>query len=117
MFFPSKDPLMFDHFTMLCVIAQGDAPVGPNPLIQFLPFILLIVAFWFLLIAPQRRKQKDHERMISELKPGDKVITAGGIFGTITVAKKDRFQIKVDDNTRIDVLRSSIQARQPSETE
>ncbi|MCC5805866.1 MAG: preprotein translocase subunit YajC [Opitutales bacterium] len=95
-------------------LAQADG--APNPFIQFLPFILLIAAFWFLLIAPQRKKQKEHARMISELKTGDKVVTSGGIFGTISGVRPDRFQIKVDDNTRIDVLKSFVQSRQGDET-
>lgn len=48
--------------------------------------------------------------MLTELKPGDKVITAGGICGVITHVKKDRFQVKVDDNTRIDVVKGSVQS-------
>ena len=92
------------------ILAQGDAPQG-NMLIQLLPFILLMVGFWFLLIQPQRKKQKEHQKMLTELKPGDKVITAGGICGVITHVKKDRFQVKIDDNTRIDVLKGSITAR------
>ena len=92
------------------ILAQGDAPQG-NMLIQLLPFILLMVGFWFLLIQPQRKKQKEHQKMLTELKPGDNVITAGGICGVITHVKKDRFQVKIDDNTRIDVLKGSITAR------
>jgi preprotein translocase subunit YajC len=95
---------------LFLILAQADAPQG-NMLIQLLPFILLMVGFWFLLIQPQRKKQKEHQRMITELKPGEKVITAGGICGVITHVKKDRFQVKIDDNTRIDVLKGSITAR------
>lgn len=69
-----------------------------------------MVGFWFLLIQPQRKKQKEHAKMLTELKPGDKVITAGGICGVITHVKKDRFQVKVDDNTRIDVVKGSVQS-------
>ena len=94
----------------LFILAQAEGSQG-SPLMQFLPFILLMVGFWFLLIQPQRKKQKEHARMLTELKPGDKVVTAGGICGTITHVKKDRFQVKVDDNTRIDVMKGSIQAR------
>jgi preprotein translocase subunit YajC len=93
----------------LFYLAQASAPQG-SPLMQFLPFILLMVGFWFLLIQPQRKKQKQHQQMLTELKPGDKVVTAGGICGTITHVKKDRFQVKIDDNTRIDILKGSIQS-------
>lgn len=82
---------------------------------QLLPFILLMVGFWFLLIQPQRKKQREHQRMITELKAGDTVITAGGICGVITHVKRDRFQVKIDDNTRVDVLKGSITARDSGE--
>lgn len=82
---------------------------------QLMPFVLLMVGFWFLLIQPQRKKQKEHQRMLTELKVGDTVVTAGGICGTITQVKKDRFQIKVDDNTRIEVIKSSVQSRDSKE--
>lgn len=96
-------------------LAQAAAPKG-SPLMQFLPFILLMVGFWFLLIQPQRKKQKEHSQMLTQLKPGDKVVTAGGICGTITHVKKDRFQVKIDDNTRIEVLKSSIQSLDTAES-
>lgn len=100
--------------TNLFFLAQSGAQQG-SPLMQFLPFILLMVGFWFLLIQPQRKKQKEHAAMLTQLKPGDKVITAGGLCGTITHVKKDRFQVKIDDNTRVDVLKGSIQARDTAE--
>ena len=100
--------------TLAFIVAQAQ-PAQPSMLMQFLPFILLMVGFWFLLIQPQRKKQKEHQKMITELKPGDRVITAGGICGTITHVKKDRFQVKIDDACRIDVLKGSITARDTAE--
>ena len=99
---------------IMITLAQSQAPQS-NMLMQLLPFILLMVGFWFLLIQPQRKKQKQHQQMLTELKPGDKVITAGGLCGVITHVKKDRFQIKVDDNTRVDVLKGSVQAKDTAE--
>lgn len=75
--------------------------------------ILIMVAMYFFMIAPQRKKDKEHKKMLSELKTGDKVITIGGIFGTITAVKDDRYHLKVDDSTRIEILRTAIQGRQP----
>ena len=92
------------------IFSLAQAAPQANPLMQMLPFILLMVGFWFLLIQPQRKKQKEHAKMLTELKPGDKVITAGGLCGVITHVKKDRFQVKVDDNTRVDVIKGSITA-------
>lgn len=96
-------------------LAQGQPAQQGNLLMQMLPFILLMVGFWFLLIQPQRKKQKEHQKMLTELKPGDRIITAGGLCGVITHVKKDRFQIKVDDTTRVDVLKGSVTARDTAE--
>ena len=96
-----------ENFLLILAQAEGGRSSG---LMQFMPFILLMVGFWFLLIQPQRKKQKEHQQMLSKLTTGDKVITAGGICGVITHVKKDRYQIKVDDSTRIDVLKGSIQS-------
>lgn len=101
--------------TAFTILAQGDPAGQPNMLIQLLPFILLMVGFWFLLIQPQRKKQKEHQKMLTELKPGDAVITSGGLCGVITHVKRDRFQIKIDDNTRVDVIKGSITARDNQE--
>jgi len=81
---------------------------GGNPLMSFLPMILLVVGFWFLIIAPQRKKQKEHDKMISELKSGDEIITASGIYGTITSVKTDRIVVKIADNTRIEITKNSV---------
>ena|SRR5210317_1182087 len=93
------------------ILAQsegGGSSIFQSPMV---PLILMMVGFWFLLIQPQRKKQKEHQQMLTKLSPGDKVVTSGGICGVITHVKKDRFQIKIDDNTRVDVLKASVQSR------
>ena len=88
-------------------IAQTAAPSGGG-LSQFLPIILLFIGMWFLIIAPQRKKQKAHDKMITELKTGDAIITSGGIFGSITNVKDDRFVVRVADNVKIELTKQSI---------
>lgn len=78
---------------------------------QFLPIILLFVGMWFLIIAPQRKRQKQHEQMLAALQSGDEVVTTGGIFGTITNVKEDRFVIRIADNTKIEVGKSFIHSK------
>ena len=74
-----------------------------------LPMILLFAAMYFLLIAPPRKKQKEHEKMLTQLKSGDEVITSGGIYGTITSVKEDRFIIRIgDNNAKIEVGKGFI---------
>lgn len=90
-------------------VAQATAPAqAPSLFGGFLPIILLFAAMYFLMIAPQRKKQKAHEKMLSELSTGDEVVTNGGIFGQITNVKEDRFVIRVADNTKIEIGKSFI---------
>ncbi len=89
--------------------APGGAPAGGSSLMQMLPLVLMFAAMYFLLIAPQRKKQKAHEKMLTELKAGDEVVTAGGIYGTITGVKEDRFVIRIgDNNAKVEVGKGFI---------
>ncbi|RRJ96065.1 preprotein translocase subunit YajC [Opitutaceae bacterium TAV4] len=100
--------------TFPSLIAQA-APAAPSsspggsPLGLLFP-ILLLVAMWFLVFAPQRKKQKQHQKMLSELGTGDEVITSGGIYGEITHKKDDRFTIRIADNVKVEVSKGFIQA-------
>jgi preprotein translocase subunit YajC len=76
---------------------------------QIAPLVLMFAAMYFLLIAPQRKKQKAHEKMLTELQPGDEVVTAGGIYGVITSVKDDRFIIRIgDNNAKVEVGKGFI---------
>lgn len=75
---------------------------------SFLPIILLFVGMWFLIIAPQRKRQKAHDKMLSELKSGDEIVTSGGVYGTITNVKDDRFVVRIADNTKIELGRGFV---------
>ena len=93
-------------------LAQSPAPgpsQGPGALMQFLPMVLLFAAMYFLMIAPQRKKQKEHDRMLKSLESGDEIVTTGGIYGVITNVKEDRFVVRVADNTKIEVGKSFVQ--------
>jgi preprotein translocase subunit YajC len=88
-------------------LAQAAAPAaGP---MQFLFPVLMVAAIWFLIIAPQRKKQKEHQKMVDTLSAGDEVVTAGGIYGEITNTKDDRFVIRISENTKIEVGKAFIQ--------
>lgn len=78
---------------------------------QFLPIILLFVGMWFLIIAPQRKRQKAHDLMLTELKKGDDVITNGGIFGTITRVKDDRFVVEIAEGTKVELGKGFISSK------
>ena len=88
---------------------QGGAEAGGGSLITtFLPFIFIIAIFYFLIIRPQSKKRKDTERMLSALKKGDKVVTIGGLHGIIQNVKESTVIIKVDDNVKLEFLRSAV---------
>ncbi|HEX9784589.1 MAG TPA: preprotein translocase subunit YajC [Opitutaceae bacterium] len=77
---------------------------------QLLFFGLFFAAMWFLLIAPQRKKQKAHQQMIKSLGTGDEVLTTGGIYGIVTNVKDDRLVVRIAEGTKVEVARGSIQA-------
>lgn len=89
------------EISILLPLAQGTG--GSGGLGQFLPILLLFVGMWFLIIAPQRKRQKAHDKMLSELQTGDEIITSGGVYGTITNVKEDRFVVRIADNTKIEL--------------
>lgn len=73
-----------------------------------MPLILIFVIFYFLLILPQRKKQKEHAEMVRNLKTGDKIITTGGIYGTVTKLKKNYVEIEAANQVRLRIQRSCI---------
>jgi len=75
---------------------------------QLIFFGLLFAAMYFLMIAPQRKKQKEHEKMLAALGSGDEIVTTGGIYGTITNVKDDRFVVRIADNTKVEVGKAFV---------
>ncbi|MCD4769035.1 MAG: preprotein translocase subunit YajC [Bacteroidales bacterium] len=87
---------------------MGPAPEGQNPLVTFLPLILVFVVFYFFMIRPQVRKQKDLTKYRSELKKGDKIITTGGIYGKITDVKDNTITVDVADGVLLRIDKSAV---------
>ena len=80
-----------------------------SALIQFLPLILIFVVFYFLLIRPQQRKAKDHRVMLEALRRGDRVVTGGGILGTVSkVVSPEEVIVDIAEGVRVRILRSTI---------
>ncbi len=79
-------------------------------MIQLLPLVLIFVVFYFLLIRPQQKKMKAHRSMVEALKRGDKVVTGGGLLGTVTKAPDGgEVQVEIADGVRVKVMRHTIQ--------
>jgi len=89
--------------------ASGTGLMDQSALIQFLPLILIFVVFYFLLIRPQQKKQKEHRAMIEALRRGDRIVTGGGILGTVNrVVSPEENEVDIASNVRVRVLRSTI---------
>lgn len=97
-------------FLALTSLSEQQAqPAGQgNLLVGLLPFILVFVIFYLLIILPQRKKQKQHQQMVANLKPGDRIITSGGIFGTVMDVHPDRIELKIAANVKVDILKSAV---------
>jgi len=82
-----------------------------------MPIALIFIIFYFLLIRPQKKTQQDHAKMLETLAKNDEVMTSGGIYGTIVNIQNDIITLRVDDNTRIKVQKSSISRLKKEKTE
>ncbi len=92
-------------------LPQFAQAAGPNSTMMIVFWFLILGAMWFFLVAPQRKKQKEHAKLIEELTTGDEVITASGIYGTITNVKDDRFVVRIAENTKVEIQKSFVQGK------
>ena len=75
---------------------------------QFIPLILIFVIFYFFLIRPQQKKVKEHKIMVANLKRGDKVVTSGGIVGTVDrIMENDKAEIEISENVKVEIVKST----------
>ena len=82
---------------------MGNSGIG-----QFIPLILIFVIFYFFLIRPQQKKVKEHKIMVANLKRGDKVVTSGGIVGTVErVMENDKAEIEISENVKVEIVKST----------
>ena len=89
--------------------AQGTGLMDQSALVQFLPLVLIFIVFYFLLIRPQQKKQKEHRTMLDAVRRGDRVVTGGGILGTVSkVISPEEVEVDLAPNVRVRVLRSTI---------
>ncbi len=98
-------------FSMFYLGSQQDAPPSGGSLFSALiPFILVFVIFYLLIILPSRKRQKKHQQMVEQLKPGDKIVTSGGIYGTVMGVQNDRIEVKIAANVKVDITKSAVAA-------
>jgi len=88
---------------------MGGAQSGGNPITQIVPLVLIVVVFYFFMIRPQMKKQKDQKKYIEALKIGDKILTIGGIYGTIHKMNEDGTMVMaVEDGTKMKISKNAV---------
>lgn len=80
----------------------------PSPFLQFVPLIFLFVVFYFLLIRPQQKKQKEHANMLNKLEKNDEIVTSGGVHATVISVGEKTAIIRIADNVRVEIEKSAI---------
>ena len=98
------------HVSLLMGSAGSGGAQGGNPILGFLPLILIIVVMYFLMIRPQAKRQKEHKEMLSKIEKGDKILTAGGIVATVAGVKENEetLIVKIAENVKIELSRGSV---------
>jgi len=93
---------------MLDLMTAAASASAPPAWIQFLPFVGMILIFWFLIIRPQMKRQKEHQEKIGGLKKGDRVVTAGGLIGKIVAVREDEVELELARDVRVKAVKSTI---------
>jgi preprotein translocase subunit YajC len=106
---------MLDSMTgLLAQAGPGGAQGSGSFLVTMLPFALIFVIFYFLLILPARRRQKKHQEMLDNLKAGDRVITNGGLYGTVVAIDGTKVVLRVAEQVKLEFARASVAGLQES---
>ncbi len=112
---------MLTFVTTVWAQGTGGAPAASQStggmLISFFPFVLIFIVFYFLLILPQQRKAKKHRAMLESLKKGERILTSGGMLGTVAAVNNKVVTIQVADNVRIKIRKEYISELQTGEEE
>jgi len=111
-----------NSFVLSLLMGAPAGEGGGNPIMSFLPLIAIIAIFYFLILRPQSKKQKDTKKMLEALRKGDRVVTIGGIHGVIQSVRESTLIVKVDENVKLEFNRAAIssvshQAREEKEEE
>ena len=97
------------------VLALAAPPDGSNPLLNLVPFVLVLGIFYFVILRPMQKRQKKVQEFLSALKVGDRIITSGGMYGSITKLSEQSVQLQIAQNVRVEVARNAIVGYQGQE--
>ena len=82
---------------------------APNAgILNFIPLIFIFIVFYFLIIRPQQKKQKEHQAMVTNVKKNDEIVTTGGLYGTIVNIKEKTFVVRIDESAKIEIEKNSV---------
>jgi len=90
------------------LVAQSSGPSGAGCVANLVPLALIVVIFWFLVLRPERKKQQEHQDFLNALKVGDRVVTAGGLFGEVKSVDEETVKLQINRDNRVRVLRQQI---------
>ena len=96
------------YLSLLMAAPPGGAESGAPAFMSFLPLVAIIAIFYFLILRPNNKKQKETQKMLSALKKGDRIVTIGGIHGVIQSVKENTVIVKVDENVKLELNRGAI---------
>ncbi len=108
---PRLEAMANPDFVLAMAAPQG----GGNPLLGLLPAVLILGIFYVVLLLPMRRRQKKVQAFLDTLKAGDRIVTSGGIFGTIIKVEDDHLKIEIAERVRVDVSRNAVVGYQGQE--
>jgi len=97
------------------LLAMGAPPGGPSAWVQLMPFVLVLGIFYFVILMPMRRRQQKVQAFLAALKVGDRIVTSGGLFGTITRLGDQSIQVQVANNVRVEISRNAVVGYQGQE--
>lgn len=89
---------------------SGGAQSGPSLLVSFVPILLIFVIFYLLLILPQQKKQKQHQNMLNALTKGDRIVTTGGMYGTVADVKENMIVLKISEDVKVELVKNAVAA-------
>jgi preprotein translocase subunit YajC len=89
---------------------QQNVSQGAAAMSSFIPIILIFGVFYFLIIRPQSKKQKEHQKMVDNLKKGDRIVTLGGMYGTVVDVQDNIVKIKIAENVNVQIMKSAVSA-------
>jgi len=99
---------------------MGQPQGGPGAWVQLMPFVLVLAIFYFIILLPMRRRQQKVQSFLAALKVGDRVVTSGGLYGTVTRLDEKVLKLEIADKVRVDIARNAVvgyQGQEPVVTE